>query len=133
MDGSGSLESQGSGELPPSQLRGVLDDAIRYWEPRRLAYNLVLALVVIAWVASTWPHFRGALTLESLLALVILAILANVCYCAAYLVDIPMQYSSFCVVWRRRRWLLWVVGMLFAVALSNYWIADEIYPYPNVR
>ena len=133
MDGSRLLESQGSGESPPSQLRGILDDAIRYWEPRRLAYNLVLALVVIAWVASTWPHFRGALTLESLLALVILAILANVCYCAAYLVDIPMQYSSFCVVWRRRRWLLWVVGMLFAVALSNYWIADEIYPYPNVR
>ncbi|MCJ7441928.1 MAG: hypothetical protein MUO25_10175, partial [Thermoanaerobaculaceae bacterium] len=101
MDGSRSLESQGSGELPPSQLRGVLDDAIRYWEPRRLAYNLVLALVVIAWVATTWPHFRGALTLESLLALVILAAIANLCYCAAYLVDIPMQYSSFSVVWRR--------------------------------
>jgi len=133
MDGSGSLESRGSGESPPSQLREILDDAIRYWESRRLAYNLVLTVVVIAWVATTWPHFRGALTLESLLALVILATLANVCFCAAYLVDIPMQYSSFCVVWRRRRWLLWVLGMLFAAALSNYWIADEIYPYPNVR
>ena len=133
MDGSGSLESRGSGESPPSQLREILDDAIRYWESRRLAYNLVLIVVVIAWVATTWPHFRGALTLESLLALVILAAIANLCYCAAYLVDIPMQYSSFCVVWRRRRWLLWVVGMLFAVALSNYWIVDEIYPYPNVR
>jgi len=133
MDGSGSLESRGSGESPPSQLREILDDAIRYWESRRLAYNLVLTVVVIAWVATTWPHFRGALTLESLLALVILAAIANLCYCAAYLVDIPMQYSSFCVVWRRRRWLLWVVGMLFAVALSNYWIVDEIYPYPNVR
>ena len=133
MDGSGSLESRGSGESPPSQLREILDDAIRYWESRRLAYNLVLTVVVIAWVATTWPHFRGALTLESLLALVILATLANVCYCAAYLVDIPMQYSSFCVVWRRRRWLLWVLGMLFAAAISNYWIVDEIYPYPNVR
>jgi hypothetical protein len=48
-------------------------------------------------------------------------------------VDIPLQNSSFCLVWRGRRWLLWVVGMLFAVALANYWIADEIYPYPNVR
>ena len=129
MDGPGSLESRGSGESPPSQLRGILDDAIRYWESRRLAYNLVLAVVFIAWVASTWPHFRAAFTLESLLALVILATLANVCYCAAYLVDIPIQYSSFCLVWRRRRWLLWAVGMLFAVAFENYWIADEIYPY----
>jgi hypothetical protein len=24
---------------------------------------------------------------------------------------------------------LWVVGMLLAVWLKNYWIADEIYPY----
>jgi hypothetical protein len=131
MGGSGLLESQGSDESPPGQLRGILDDAIRYWESRRLAYNLVLTVVVVAWVASTWPHFRGALTLESLLALVILATLANVCYCAAYLVDIPLQYSSFCLVWRRRRWGLWLTGMLFAVALANYWIVDEI--YPNVR
>ena len=129
MDGPGSLESQGSGESPPSQLRGILDDAIRYWESRRLAYNLVLTVVVVTWVASTWPHFRGAFTLKSVLALVILATLANVCYCAAYVVDIPMQHSSFCLVWRRRRWLLWAVGMLFAVALANYWIADEIFPY----
>jgi hypothetical protein len=131
MDGPQPLESPGSGVSPSTQFRGILDDAIRYWERRRLAYNLVLALVVIAWVASTRPHFRGALTLESLLALVILATLANVCYCAAYLVDIPMHYSSFCVVWRRRRWGLWLTGMLFAVALENYWIVDEI--YPNVR
>ena len=131
MDGPQSLEPHGSGESPPSQLREILDDAIRYWGARRLAYNLVLTAVVITSVASTWPHFRGALTLESLLALVILATLANVCYCAAYLVDIPIQYSSFCLVWRRRRWLLWAVGMLFAVALENYWIADET--YPNAR
>jgi hypothetical protein len=129
MGGSRSLESQGSAELPQGQLRGALDDAIRYWEPRRLAYNLVLTVVVIGWMAATWPHFRGAFTLESVFALVILATLANVCYCAAYLVDIPMQYSSYCWLWRRRRWLLWVVGMLFAVALANYWIVDEIYPY----
>jgi hypothetical protein len=95
MDGPQSLEPHGSGESPPSQLREILDDAIRYRGARRLAYNLVLTAVVIASVASTWPHFRGALTLESLLALVILATLANVCYCAAYVVDIPMQYSSF--------------------------------------
>jgi hypothetical protein len=43
----------------------------------------------------TWPHFRGAFTWPSLLVLFVLAVLANVCYCAAYLVDIPLQYSAF--------------------------------------
>lgn len=112
---------------PP--FRSVLDDAIRYWEPRRVLYNLVLTAVVIAWLALTWPHFRPALTLESLLILLTLAGLANLCYCAAYLVDIPMQCSSSQLTWRRRRAGLFLLGTAFAVVITCYWIADEIYPY----
>jgi hypothetical protein len=47
------------------QLRPLLDEALRYWEPRRIAYNLVLGAVVVAWVVVTWPHFRPALTLQA--------------------------------------------------------------------
>lgn len=111
-----------------SSLREILSNAIRYWEPRRIAYNVALALVVAGWVVVTWPHFRGAWEFEDLLALLVLAVLANVCYCAAYLADIPMQYSVFQAAWRRRRWALWLVGTLFAMALAYFWIADEIYP-----
>ncbi len=70
-----------------------------------------------------------ALTPHSLLLLAILTLLANVCYCAAYLVDIPMQRLSLRTVWRRRRWGLWLVGTLFAILLANYWIVEEIYPF----
>jgi hypothetical protein len=69
------------------------------------------------------------MTLESFLLLAVLALLANVCYCAAYLVDIPMQLSSLASVWRHRRWGLWLMGMLLAIVMENYWIADEIYPF----
>ncbi len=110
-------------------LRDVLNDAIRYWEPRRLPYNLALAALASAWVLLTWPHFRVALTLESLAKLLILGALANVCYYAAYLVDVPVQQSSFAVTWRRRRWALWLLGTLFALFIACYWIADEIYPF----
>ena len=113
----------------PPGLRALLDDALRYWEPLRLVYNLVLAAVVLGWVALTWPHFRALLTWQALLLMFVLAVLANVCYCAAYLVDIPLQYSSFRAQWRRRRFALWRAGMLFAGILASYWIADEIYPY----
>ncbi len=115
------------GNSPANPFRGLLADAVRFWEPRRLVYNLVLAAVVVVWVVTTWPHFRPALTLSSLLLLAILALLANLCYCAAYLVDLPFQHSSLSPVWRRRRWALWLLGTLFAVLLANYWIADEIY------
>jgi hypothetical protein len=122
-------QSQALGKSPSGPFRALLADAIRFWEPRRLVYNFVLAAVVVVWLAASWPHFRVALTLPSLLLLAVLALLANACYCVAYLVDIPMQRSSFGTVWRRRRWGLWLLGTLLAIVLANYWIADEIYPY----
>jgi hypothetical protein len=113
---------------PPETFRARLKDAARYWEPRRIAYNFVLAAVVVAWLVLTWPHFRPALTLQSLLLLLILAAMANVCYSAAYLADILLPFSPFRGLRQRRRWSLWLVGTLFAVLLACYWIADEIYP-----
>jgi hypothetical protein len=122
-------QSQGFGKSPSGPFRGLLTDAIRFWEPRRLFYNLILAVVVVLWLVTSWPHFRPLLTLSGLLLLAILALLANGCYCAAYLLDLPMQNLSRGDTLRRQRWGLWVIGTLFAILLANYWIADEIYPF----
>ena len=113
----------------PTNFRGLLGNSLRFWELRRLIYNLVLFTVVVTWVAATWPHFRPMFEVHSLLLLAILALVANACYCAAYLVDIPMQYSALGNFWRRRRWTLWLAGVLLAILLANYWISDEIYPF----
>jgi hypothetical protein len=107
----------------------VMRDAIRYWEPRRLAYNVALAILATGWVLVTWPHFRSAFTLRSFWKLLILAAMANLCYCAAYVVDVPMQHSPFGTIWRRWRWALWLSGTLLALLVAYYWIADEIYPF----
>lgn len=124
------MEPQGEVQSAPSQPRSVLRDAIRYWEPRRIFYNVALTAVVMVWVAGTWPHFRPALNLQSLLLLIVLGLLANLCYCAAYLVDIPARSWSFAGAWwQRGRLGLWSVGTLFAALLANYWIGDEIYPF----
>jgi hypothetical protein len=112
----------------PPPFREIVTDAARYWEPRRLGYNALLAAIVLGWVVSTWPHFRGAFTWSALGALLVLALLANVCYCAAYLVDIPLQYSPLRAAWRARRRVLWLLGAILAAALAWYWMADEIYP-----
>jgi hypothetical protein len=112
----------------PGTFKTMLREAMRYWEPRRIVYNIVLAAVVIAWLAFTWPHFRPLFTVQGFLVLLVLAAIANVCYCAAYLADMAMQCSSFRTTWLRARWMLWLLGTLFATGLACYWIADEIYP-----
>ena len=129
MQTSPPTQSSGLYQTPQGPFRGVVTNAIRFWELRRLLYNLVLSAVVVAWVAVTWPHFRPMIEIHSLLLLAILALVANACYCAAYLVDIPLQCSAVNVLWRRRRWILWLAGTLLAILLANYWIVDEIYPF----
>lgn len=114
---------------PPGSSRQAFLDAMRYWEPRRIAYNLVLAAVLFIWLVLTWPHFRPALSGRSLLQLLALAAIANAGYCAAYFAEIAVRHSSFRGTWKSRRWALWLAGTIFAVALECYWIADEIYPY----
>ena len=116
----------------PSQNNGgfreLLSTSARFWEPRRILYNLILLGVCVVWVVASWPHFRPALHLATLLPMTALALFANFCYSAAYLVDIPLLESKLRTVWLSRRWILWLVGTLFAILLANYWIADAIYP-----
>ena len=112
-------------QLHPMQ--SAFAQAARFWEPLRILYNLVLVGVVFAWVTATWPHFQPALKWSSLLPMSVLALIANVLYCAAYLVDLPLQHASRKLL-GLGRWILWTAGMLFAMVLSSYWIVDEIYP-----
>jgi hypothetical protein len=124
---------QSSHPAEPTRFRESLLEALRFWEPGRLIYNFVLSVVVMEWLVITWPHFRPTFNISSLGLLIVLALLANVCYCAAYVVDVPMLRSSmgaaWSAAWSRGRWGLWLVGTLFAILLANYWIADEIYPF----
>jgi hypothetical protein len=130
MDKSQLTQSQDTnGSHSGLETREPLSNAIRYWERGRIIYNLVLVTIVLAWVVITWPHFSEAPRLQALLFLVIFAAMANLTYTAVYMVDIPMQLTPFKAAWRRWRLGLWLIGTLFAILFTNYWIADEIYPY----
>src|SRR5206468_3554400 len=71
-----------------SSLRDVISDALRYWELRRLLYNVLLAAVVGAHFIAAWPTSRSSLTLDGLLALFVLAVLANIAYSTVYVADV---------------------------------------------
>jgi len=100
--------------------RDALSDAIRYWEPRRILFNVILVIVTGTVYMANFPHARREFTFDTAQALIILAVLANVAYCAAYLVDIPAQLSSFRDTWLRTRWALLLIGIVVAAILANF-------------
>jgi len=101
-------------------------EALRYWEPRRLIYNLVLASVVTAHVVARWPASRVLLERDHVLALFLLAVLANIPYCAAYAVDLFVQSSELRAPWRRRRWLVFAIGTAFAAVLTHFFMLGAV-------
>lgn len=113
---------------PPSA--GPLPLAARFWEGRRLLYNIVLTAIGIVWFSLGWRALPGPVTLTDVGALAGLALLANVCYCAGYVIDIGMQSvlkPAQCE--RCRRWL-WLAGVLAATLVESYWVNDEILAGP---
>lgn len=128
MDTPSSTRPDPGADQRHGSLREILSNAIRYWETRRLVYNLILAALVVGQFASVWPRSRVVFQWEPLLSLFILAVMANVCYSAAYLADIPMQYSAYRARWLNWRGGLWIIGTLCASAIAFYWLVDEILP-----
>jgi hypothetical protein len=122
------MSSPAVSDTHSTDFRELLRVSARFWEPRRILYNLLLFLVCVIWVTVSWPHFRPAMRLLNLFRLAVLALMANICYSAAYVVDIPLLSSSSRESWLPYRKVLWLGGTLFAILLENYWIADEIYP-----
>jgi hypothetical protein len=106
--------------------REALSEAIRFWEPRRLLYNGLLLIVVATVFVRGLPISRSQLNVNLLLFLFIMAVLANVAYCACYVVDVVAQLSEFRATWLRLRWTLFVVGVAFAGVLT-YFFATGIF------
>jgi hypothetical protein len=112
--------SEAGNSMETSSIREYATEAIRWWEPRRAIYIIVLAVIVVFYFVNGLPASKQVLTADSMLVLFLLAVVANVAYCAAYLVDIFVQMSSFRELWRRARWILFVVGLAFAAVLTRF-------------
>ncbi|MFZ1132424.1 MAG: hypothetical protein WBV31_19050 [Terriglobales bacterium] len=103
------------------QWRDYLGNAIRYWEPRRILYNLLLGAIVVIHFVKGLPLSKSVVQFNSLLLIFVLAVLANVAYCAAYVPDVFAQMSTLRDSWLRYRWALFVVGLAFAAVLTHFW------------
>jgi hypothetical protein len=109
-------------------LRESATDAIGYWERRRLVYNVALAAIVLVDFGIYYPASKTVLSLDFALSLFLLAVLANVAYCAAYVVDIFAQASAYREQWRKYRWVVFIIGMLFAGVITRFFARSMFQP-----
>ena len=103
--------------------RAAFSSAVSYLEPRRLVYNGALILVVAGAFIAGLPDSTRVIGTEWMLLLFILAVLANVAYCAAYVPDVLLQLSAFRNTWLRFRWAQLAVGTLFGACLAYLLVA----------
>ena len=99
---------------------GYVADGLRYWEPRRLFYNGVLLAVVIAHIVAKWPAVQKLLTFDLFLGFFLLAVLANICYCVVYAIDLFVRFSGLQAAWEKGRIIVLVVGTAFAAVIAHF-------------
>jgi hypothetical protein len=116
------VSKQQAGEEPQglARLRDFTTDALRYWELRRLFYNLLLAAVVAGHFIAAWPASKSAITVDGVLQLFVLAVMANVAYSFVYVADVFIQVSGFRAGRPRWRQVLLLVGFAFAAVLAHF-------------
>lgn len=105
--------------VPAPGWRSILTDALRYWEPRRLIYNAVLGVIVLLHWLDAQSASDMAYTHGHIMWLILYGVGANICYCAAYGVDIFLQLSDFRQTWLPWRWALLVLGILIAAVMAH--------------
>jgi hypothetical protein len=128
MLNSSSPASPSADATPTGAEPNALHDAAQWWEPRRILYNIFLAGVFVALTVRTWPRLQPELNSAAVLPLIVLALLANLCYCTAYVVDLAVFSIPAPPHRNRWRWVLWSAGTLFAMLFETYWVLDEILP-----
>jgi hypothetical protein len=106
--------------------KSYLTNAISYWEIRRIIYNVVLAAIVLGYFVGNLPASLQRVTPDAIFGLFILAVLANIAYCAAYPADIVAQMSGFRDLWLRLRSILFLIGLVFASILAR-WFAMSFF------
>jgi hypothetical protein len=102
-------------------------DALWYWEIRRFFFNVLLAVIVMGHFLWAWPASQAAITLDGLLGLFLLAVLANVAYSAVYVADVFIQLSGFRSARSSWRWVILFVGFGFAAVLTHFF-SSGIFP-----
>jgi hypothetical protein len=117
--------------MDAATLRDYVTDAIKFWERGRILYNLTLAAVVILHFVAGYPASRAVLSLDFALGLFLLAVVANIAYCAAYFVDVFAQASAFRELWQRYRWLLFLIGTTFAAVITHFIATGMFLPRSN--
>ena len=106
-----------------TETKEILTDAVRYWEVRRVAYNVFLVIVSVTAHFSLPETQRQNVTLGSVAGLLILAVIANLLYSAAYIPDVVAQLTSYRQTWRKLRTGLFLFGLLFAGILAFLCVA----------
>lgn len=123
--------------MDTSLFRDSLTNAIRFWEKMRLVYNGVLILVVAACFAANYTtakaefSVKAEYTVHLVLLMILLAVLANVLYCTAYVVDVLVQMSGYRERWTKNRWLLFSIG-LTAASILTYFFSIGLFNPPNI-
>ncbi len=107
------------------------DFDVCFWERGRLIYNAAQLAFTPVMVVIKWPESQWLFTADRLGGYVAFAVIANILYCAAYLVELLLQWKALrpYAVWVRR--VVLVLGTILALILAGVGLM-ELFTDPSM-
>ena len=82
--------------------------------------GVLMLIVPLGLLCAGLSASKQDLKLDEMLVIFLLAVLANVAYCAVYVADVFAQWSGFRELWRQYRWVLFSTGLIFAGIITRF-------------
>lgn len=111
-------------------LHAIFIEGGRFWERGRLAYNGIQLMLVGIMVATRWPDSRHLFVDANPGNFFTFAIIANLLYCAAYLVEALLQLPWLKPEPRPVRWCVLIRGTFFACILTVVALEGLLFVHP---
>ena len=110
-------------DSPSLPLSEIITNALRYWEYKRIWFNIILILLALGcFLFSRSPALGLGPFFKSFPLLFLFLFKANIAFCLCYLADVFIQLSEFRSLWLRRRFWLYALILINASIISFHQI-----------
>ena len=120
-------------EYSSQPVSNELYESIKWWESRRIFYNIAVGIAGLIPIAIFWNTILEIGFFNSLIGIVIYGSLVNICYCFGWGIDILKSFYLDSSSFGKSKLTLLVLGVIFSMWLTliiSWNILKHIHEFP---
>ncbi|MFK8008654.1 MAG: hypothetical protein AB8H03_20010 [Saprospiraceae bacterium] len=107
-------------EYSKKTLSKELYESVKWWEKRRIYFNIIVSLAWISPFFFSWESLGNINVFGLLIAFCTYVCFANLCFCFSWVIDILKSYYFENPKYGSSKTYLFVLGMIFSILITLF-------------